>query len=64
MTSKASLVQRHRAKMAAAGWGRLEVRLGRELIKQARELARQKRMPFWSFVEEAIIAYATTGNVK
>jgi hypothetical protein len=64
MTSKASLVQRHRAQMAELGWARLEVRLGREFIKQAREFARQKQMPFRHFVEQAIIAYATTLNAS
>ena len=63
MTGNKLLVQRHRAKMAEEGCARMEVTLSRRFIKQAREFARQRGMPFWYFVEHALVAYApSTGN--
>jgi hypothetical protein len=61
-TKNNARVGKYRAQLAAEGYARMEVTLGRKLVKQLREIARQKRMPFWSFVEEALIAYAATGN--
>ena len=54
-------VQKHRAKNAEEGLGRMEVTLGRGLIAQARDLARQRRCPLWQVVEDALIA--ATGQV-
>lgn len=63
MTKQAVLVQRHRAKIVEEGYSRMEVTLGRKFIGQAREFARQRGMPFWYFVEQALVAYAAaTGN--
>lgn len=56
-------IQRYRANIAQEGLTRMEVTLSRTLVGQARELARHRRMPFWYFVERAIVAYATvSGN--
>jgi len=55
-------VQEHRARSAAQGYGRMEVTLSRTLIGQARELARRRKVPFWYFVEQAIVAYATVSG--
>jgi hypothetical protein len=55
-------VQKHRAKMVEEECARMEVTLHRNLIKQARALALQKRCPLWLVVEEALRAYTTTGN--
>ncbi len=60
---KNASVQTHRAKMAEEGCARMEVTLGRGLIDQAQEFARQKKWPMWRVVEEALLAYVATGNV-
>ncbi|MDR4470199.1 MAG: hypothetical protein MRJ68_18195 [Nitrospira sp.] len=63
MKSSTPLVQKHRAKMTLEGLGRMEVTLSRKFIDQARELARRRKVPFWYFLERAIVAYATvSGN--
>jgi hypothetical protein len=62
MTSNKLLVQKHRAKNAAEGLGRMEVTLGRGLITQARDLAQQRRCPLWQVVQDALLAYIPTGN--
>jgi hypothetical protein len=62
MTAHNDRIQKHRAKMVEEGYARMEVTLGRKFINQAREFARKKRMPFWYFVEQALVAYAATGN--
>jgi hypothetical protein len=64
MTKQAVLVQKHRANMAEEGNARMEVTLGRGLISQARDLAKQKRCPLWEVVEQALLAYVATGNGK
>ena len=51
-------VQRHREKNAAEGYARMEVTLGRKFITQAREFARARKIPFWYFVQESLLAYA------
>lgn len=56
-TQNNASVKKHRAKNSAEGLARMEVTLGRGLIKQARDLALQKRCPLWEVVEEALIAY-------
>ena len=61
MPSSKFLVQKHLAKMHEEGLGRMEVTLGRGLIAQARDLARQRRCPLWQVVEDALIA--ATGQV-
>ena len=53
-------VQKSRAKMATAGYARMEVTLGRGLLKQARDLAKQRRCPLWQVVQDALIV--ATGN--
>jgi hypothetical protein len=62
MTSKASLVQRHRAKMKAQGYLRFEVTIGEGMIDRAREIARQMGWPLWRVVEEALETYVITDN--
>lgn len=56
-------VRKCRAQMIKDGNARMEVTLCRGLITQARDLARQRRCPLWQVVEDALIAYATTGHV-
>ncbi len=59
-------VQKSRAKMAKAGYARMEVTLGLGLIKLARDLAKQRRCPLWEIVEQALLAYvaiAAAGTV-
>ncbi len=62
MTKQALLVQCHRAKNAHEGYARMEVTLGRKFVTQAREFARARKIPFWYFVQQALLAYAVTGN--
>ena len=68
-TQNIARVQKHRAKLATEDCVRMEVTLQRELIRQARELARRKGRPFWKLVEVALLAYvaghaAVIGNEK
>ena len=59
-------VQKSRAKMAKAGYARMEVTLARGLISQARDLAKRKRCALWEIVEQALLAYvaiAAAGTV-
>ena len=58
-------VQRYRDKITKEGLSRMEITLSRRFINQARAMARQRRMPFWYFVEQAIMAYVSiSGNEK
>ncbi|MEO6308629.1 MAG: hypothetical protein ABIO96_00065 [Nitrospiraceae bacterium] len=60
-------VQKHRARMKANGYYRIEVTIGGGMVDQARDLAKRKRWPLWYVVEKAIEAYVatdTTGNGK
>ena len=57
-------VQKYRARMSEEGYARMEVTLGHKFISQARQFAREKQMPFWQFVEQALLAYADSGNGK
>ena len=69
-TQNNTRVQKHRAKMAAEDYARMEVTLGTWLIAKVRELARKSGWPLWAVVQEALIAYlkagspGETGNVK
>lgn len=55
-------VRKCRAQMVKDGNARMEVILGRKLIHQVREIARQNQIPFWLLVERALDAYATPGH--
>ena len=55
MTVYNERVQKHRAKMLEEGLGRMEVTLGRGLIKQARARATQRRCPLWQVVQDALM---------
>jgi hypothetical protein len=63
-TLNTASVKKHRAKMAEEGNARFELTLRRTFIKQMREISREKRLPFWLFVERALIAYVISGNDK
>jgi len=70
-TQNNASVKKHRGKNVEEGLARMEVTLSRKFIKQVREFARQRGMPFWYFVEQALVAYAAatsnaaeTGNGK
>lgn len=62
MTSNKLLVQKHRARMKASGYHRIEVTIGSGMVDQARDLAKRKRWPLWRVVEEAIEAYVMTDH--
>lgn len=59
-------VQKHRAKMKASGFVRLEVTIGNGMVAQAREIARLTGWPLWRVIEESLEAYVipekATGN--
>ena len=63
-------VQKHRTKMAAEGYARMEVTLGAWLITKARKSAQRSRWPLWKVMEDALIAHlkadhaAETDNAK
>ena len=68
-TQNNARVQKHRAKLATEDCARIEVTLQKDLIRQARDLARQNRRPFWEVIEAALIEYladhaAVSGNEK
>ena len=56
-------VRKYRARLSLEGCMRMEITLHRNLIKRARELAWQEQVPFWFYVERALQAYATAGNI-
>lgn len=52
-----------RARLAGNDCARLEVALGRDVIRQARAFAKQKGQPMWQVVEDALQAYLdSAGN--
>ena len=59
-TPNTALVEKHRAKMAKAGYARMEVTLGLGLIKLARARATQRRCPLWQVVQDALIVATGT----
>ena len=70
-TQNTASVQKHRAKLAAEGCMRMEVILSRKFVTEARAYARARKIPFWYFVQQALLAYAAatgkateTGNGK
>ena len=60
-------VKKHRVKMKASGFVRLEVTIGNGMVARAREIARLTGWPLWRVIEEALEAYVipekATGNV-
>lgn len=62
MTRQAALVRKHRAKMKANGYHRIEVTIGSGMIDRAREIARLTGWPLWRVIEEALDAYVITDN--
>lgn len=62
MTSNKFRVQKHRAKMRASGFVRLEVTIGSAMTAQAREIARLTGWPLWRVIEEALESFAIPSN--
>lgn len=49
-------VQKHRVKLRETQCRRFEVTLAIGLIEQVRDLAKQKKIPTWQFVEGALLS--------
>jgi hypothetical protein len=70
MTLETLRVQRHRSKMTAEGYARMEVTIGAAVIDRAREIAQRTGRPLWEVVQGALMAYlkmdyvSATGNAK
>ncbi len=52
-------VEKHRARLQAEYCGRLEIWIGITVIENMREVAKRKKVPMWSAVQEALEAYVT-----
>lgn len=61
-TCKNLRVQKHRAKMKASGFVRLEVTIGSAMTTRAREITRLTGWPLWRVIEEALEAFAIPSN--
>lgn len=61
-TCKKLRAQKHRAKMKASGFVRLEVTIGNGMVVRAREIGRMAGWPLWRVIEEALEAFVIPSN--
>jgi hypothetical protein len=62
VTPSKDRVQKYRARRKASGFVRFEVTLNRLLIEAIRKVARQKKVPTWDVVHDALEAFLDTGS--
>lgn len=62
-TANKMRVQKHRDKLRAEHCGRLEVWIGKGVIKAAKDLAHREKAEVWEVVQDALQAYVS-GHTK